>query len=192
MRDLIVSAGKKRKLYDIPAAAPASACCHSGRGASSSVCVVGRLEGLWAERATSGEFSFRNKRVTVSFEPNHAALPPDSLISVPSWPCQNPRNPWWWKTSRITASGLGARRTIPSVDVATGTWILHLTSSTGVRTRLVKAPAIAPVSQNAESGRGFSRSYRPAAKRDSRPTRSQKNKDEFSRAAPNRGALMPR
>jgi hypothetical protein len=35
MRDFMVSAGKKRKLYDIPAEAPATACCHKGRGASS-------------------------------------------------------------------------------------------------------------------------------------------------------------
>ena len=32
MRDLIVSAGKKRKLYDTPAEAPAMDCCHSGSG----------------------------------------------------------------------------------------------------------------------------------------------------------------
>ena len=35
MRDLIVSAGKKRKLYAMPAEAPASACCQSGSGANS-------------------------------------------------------------------------------------------------------------------------------------------------------------
>lgn len=39
----------------------------------------------------------------------------------------------------------------------TGTWILHFTSSTGVRTREVNAPEMAPVSQRAERGRGFSR-----------------------------------
>lgn len=35
MRDFIVSAGKKRKLYDMPAEAPARACCHRGSGGRS-------------------------------------------------------------------------------------------------------------------------------------------------------------
>lgn len=43
IRDLIVSAGKKRKLYDIPAEAPATACCQSGRGARPVSDVVGRF-----------------------------------------------------------------------------------------------------------------------------------------------------
>jgi hypothetical protein len=46
-------------------------------------------------------------------------------------------------------------RTIP--PSSDGTWILHFTSSTGVKTRLVKAPEIAPVSQRAERGRGWLR-----------------------------------
>lgn len=34
IRDLMVSAGKKRKLYETPADAPATACCQSGSGFS--------------------------------------------------------------------------------------------------------------------------------------------------------------
>ena len=56
MRDLIVSAGKKRKLYDMPAEAPASACCQSGSGASSLESVVGRLAGLCGDKTVDFEF----------------------------------------------------------------------------------------------------------------------------------------
>ena len=73
-----------------------------------------------------------------------------------------------------------------------GTWILHFTSSTGVRTREVNAPEIAPVSHNAERGSGVSRWYMPDLKNDSRATRSQKKSELVSRAAPTRGALIPR
>jgi hypothetical protein len=53
----------------------------------------------------------------------------------------------------MTANGVGATRT----TLSAGTWILHFTNSTGVRTRDVNAPDIAPVSQSAESGSGLSR-----------------------------------
>lgn len=136
MRDLIVSAGKKRKLYDIPADAPARACCHSGRGRIS---VVGFVL----------EFHLRKRRVAVSLLPNQAAHPPVSRIRVPSCPFQNPRMPWCLNTSRMTDRGVGA--------MPEGTWILHFTSSTGVSTMLVNAPEMAPVSQSADNGRGVSR-----------------------------------
>ena len=99
---------------------------------------------------------WRKRRVTVSLLPNQAAQPPVSRINVPSCPCQNPRSPWCRNTSLITARGFSASGTVPGGAVA-GTWILHFTSSTGVRTKLVKAPEMAPVSQRAERGSGVSR-----------------------------------
>lgn len=72
------------------------------------------------------------------------------------------------------------------------TCILHFTNSTGVNTKLVAAPDIAPVSHNADSGSGFSLEYNADLKSPSRATLSQKNKDEVSSAAPTRGAEMPR
>jgi hypothetical protein len=62
----------------------------------------------------------------------------------------------------------------------------------GVNTRLVNAPEIAPVNQSAERGSGWSREYKADLKSTSRPTRSQKNSEEVSSAAPIRGADMPR
>ena len=144
------------------------------------------------EDGTFLELRWRNSKVTVSLLPNQAAQPPVSRMSVPSCPFQNPRRPWCLKTSRMTAIGVGERCTMPSVLALAGTWILHFTSSTGVRTRLVNAPDMAPVSQSAESGSGFSRWYRPAVKNASRATRSQKKREDVSRAAPTRGADMPR
>lgn len=102
-------------------------------------------------------FRWRKRRVAVSLLPNQAAHPPVSLIKVPNCPCQKPRMPWWWNTSRMTCKGVGARWTIPSLELEIGTWILHFTSSTGVRTREVNAPEIAPVSQSADRGSGLSR-----------------------------------
>ena len=116
-----------------------------------------RLGDVWVGLGVSGEaraFRRRKREVTVSLDPNQAAQPPVSRIRVPSCPFQNPRIPWWRNTSLITAKGVGA--TALAVEV-TGTWILHFTSSTGVRTREVNAPEMAPVSQRAERGRGFSR-----------------------------------
>jgi hypothetical protein len=72
------------------------------------------------------------------------------------------------------------------------TCILHFTNSTGVSTKLVKAPDIAPVSHNADNGSGFSLEYKADLKSPSRATLSQKNRDEVSRAAPKRGAEIPR
>jgi len=92
----------------------------------------------------------------------------------------------------MTLRGVGPRRPAVVVDEECGTWILHLTSSTGVRTRDVKAPDMAPVSHSAESGSGFSRWYIPDRKNVSRATRSQKKSELVSRAAPTRGALIPR
>ena len=56
----------------------------------------------------------------------------------------------------------------------------------------MNAPDMAPVSQSAERGSGFSRWYKPAVKNASRATRSQKKREDVSRAAPTRGADMPR
>lgn len=56
----------------------------------------------------------------------------------------------------------------------------------------MNAPEMAPVSHNADSGRRFSLLYNPAEKRASLPTRSQKKRELVSRAAPTRGALIPR
>ena len=151
MRDLIVSAGKKRKLYDIPADAPATACCHSGSGCNSRL-VVGKFFCGVRVGAREEAFHFRNNNETVSLLPNQAAHPPVSRISVPSCPCQNPLIPWCRHTSLITANGFGAICTTP--EDGAGTWILHFTSSTGVSTRLVNAPEMAPVSHSAESGSG--------------------------------------
>lgn len=78
MRDLMVSAGKKRKLYDMPAEAPATACCQRGSGANSTAMeeeVDGVIERLFQRWKSS---------VAVSFEPNQAAQPPVSRIRVPS------------------------------------------------------------------------------------------------------------
>lgn len=146
----------------MPAEAPATACCQSGRGARPSSDVVGRFwclsdEGEEVDSGVFLELRWRNSKVTVSLLPNQAAQPPVSRMSVPNCPFQNPRRPWCLKTSRMTAIGVGERCTIPSVLALAGTWILHLTSSTGVRTRLVNAPEMAPVSQSAERGSGFSR-----------------------------------
>jgi len=116
---------------------------------------VGRFWGLGTEGEEEEEFHRRKRSVTVSFDPNQAAHPPVSRIRVPSCPCQNPRSPWCLNTSRITARGRGAIATVPGAEA--GTWILHFTSSTGVRTRLVKAPEMAPVSQRAERGSGWVR-----------------------------------
>jgi hypothetical protein len=121
--------------------------------------VVGRFCGFEGEGDGDGDgdeeveaFHRRKRSVAVSFEPNQAAQPPVSRIRVPSCPCQKPLRPWWRKTSRITASGRGAIATVPGAEA--GTWILHFTSSTGVRTKLVNAPEMAPVSQRAERGSG--------------------------------------
>ena len=84
IRDFMVSAGKKRKLYDMPAVAPASACCHSGRGSRSGVEAIEEWEGVCEgeERA----LNLRNATVTVSLLPNQAAQPPVSRMRVPSCP----------------------------------------------------------------------------------------------------------
>lgn len=87
IRDLIVSAGKKRKLYDIPADAPAMACCQRGSGAISAGIVDGEV--VAEERDVDGREDFWElrrwkRRVTVSLEPNQAAQPPVSRINVPS------------------------------------------------------------------------------------------------------------
>lgn len=98
IRDLIVSAGKKMKLYDTPADAPAIICCHTGSGSarafSLSACVLACFVLIC-----------RNIAVTVSLAPNQAADPPVSRISVPIWPCQKPLMPSWRKTLRTTAKG---------------------------------------------------------------------------------------
>ena len=171
------------------------ACCHNGSGTSALPSATGfeGPRGFVEEpgRCEGRAFSFRKANVTVSFVPNHAALPPVSRIRVPSWPCQKPRKPWCRNTSLITLSGVCARPALSPEPVA-GTWILHFTSSTGVKSKLVNAPLNAPVRNSADSGRGLSRSYSPALKNVSRPTRSQKKREDVSRAAPTRGALIPR
>lgn len=69
---------------------------------------------------------------------------------------------------------------------------MHLTSSTGVRMRLVKAPEKPPVNQRADKESSESRGAKPDEYKRLRPMRSKKKRDEFSRAAPTSGAEMPR
>lgn len=80
----------------------------------------------------------------------------------------------------------------PSALVAVGTCILHLTSSTGVRTREVTAPATPPVQNNAERGKGTSELYNPEANSTFCAACSETKRLLFSNAAPTNGALIPR
>lgn len=129
--------------------------------------------------------------VVVSLAPNQAEQPPASRISVPSCPCQKPRRPSCLNTSRMTGIGRrGGADDDPSARV--GAWILHLTSSIGVRTKDVKAPEKAPVTQSSGRDRPFSREDRPVTKRVSRPKLSKRKRLLVSAAAPTRGALIPR
>lgn len=75
----------------MPAEAPAIACCHNGSGPS----VLSSATGAAGEMLADEDllFRWRKAKVTVSFVPNQAALPPVSRISVPNWPFQNPRKP---------------------------------------------------------------------------------------------------
>lgn len=94
IRDLTVSAGKNRKLYDMPAEAPANACCHNGSGARALPRATGFEDAMRVfSLAEALEFQCRKAKVTVSLLPNQAAHPPVSRISVPSCPFQNPRMP---------------------------------------------------------------------------------------------------
>lgn len=61
----------------------------------------------------------------------------------------------------MTEMGFSGALTTPTS--VSGTWILHFTSSIGVRRKEVKAPEKAPVNQSAERGRLWSREERPAA-----------------------------
>lgn len=92
----------------MPAEAPATACCQRGRETSSvdRDGEVGANEREEDDGVYDVEFRWRNKSVTVSLEPNQAAQPPVSLMSVPNWPFQNPRMPWCRKTSLMTDSGV--------------------------------------------------------------------------------------
>lgn len=85
---------------------------------------------------------------------------------------------------------VGTLGTVPST--LAGTWTLHLTSSMGVRTTEVKAPAKAPVNHKAGKGRTRSREQYPEAYTASRPRRSKRKRLLVSAAAPKRGALIPR
>ena len=134
----------------MPADAPATACCQSGSASAA------RSRSRSSSVAARRSFHWRNSIEVVSLDPNQAAHPPDSRIKVPSWPCQKPRSPWCRKMSRMTGMGLSGARTTPPSPFS-GTWILHLTSSTGVRMKDVMAPEKAPVVQSAESGSGWSR-----------------------------------
>lgn len=128
--------------------------------------------------------------VTVSLAPNQAEPPPASRIRVPSWPCQKPFRPSCRKTSLMTGIGRRGARLDPSPSP--GAWILHLTSSMGVRTKEVNAPENAPVSQRSGSDRPFSREAKPLKKNNSRPRLSKTKRLLVSAAAPTRGALIPR
>jgi len=110
-------------------------------------------------------------------------------MSVPSWPCQKPLIPSCRYTSRITATGRKGATGAPS-DTA-GAWILHLTSSMGVRTKEVKTPDIAPVNHSDGSDSSLSREAIWARYRSSRPTFSNRKRLLVSAAAPNKGALIP-
>ncbi len=101
----------------MPAEAPATACCHNGRGGGSS----GEVMDSEIERGDERAFHCRNNKVTVSLLPNQAAHPPVSRIKVPNCPFQNPRIPWCLHTSRITLNGLGATLAAPSALPCTGT-----------------------------------------------------------------------
>lgn len=126
----------------------------------------------------------------VSLAPNQAEQPPASRIRVPSWPCQKPRSPSCLNTSRIT--GIGRRCGADEPSARVGAWILHLTSSIGVRTKDVNAPENAPVTHSSGRDSPFSREDRPVKKRVSRPRLSKRKRLLVSAAAPTRGALMPR
>lgn len=129
---------------------------------------------------------------TVSLLPNHAAQPPVSRINVPICPCQKPMRPWWRKTLRMMEEIVSCFVIKPSALVAVGTCILHLTSSTGVRTREVTAPATPPVQNNAERGKGTSELYNPEANSTFCAACSETKRLLFSNAAPTNGALIPR
>jgi len=92
--------------------------------------------------------------------------------------------------SRITLSGRRDWAACPSM--VAGTWILHLTNSTGVKTNEVKTPENAPVNQRAERGSSQPRGDSPKLWTVSRPILSKKKRLLVSSAAPTSGAEMPR
>lgn len=181
MRDLIVSAGKNRKLYDIPADAPDTACCHNGSAGRLVPCSCGGAVPFFS-------LCLRKSIDTVSLLPNQAAPPPDSRIKVPICPCQKPMRPWCLKTLRMMA---GMVRCFVIAPSTLGTCILHFMSSTGVRTSEVIAPATPPVKNKAERGNGASVLYSPDANSSFWTACSETNRLLFSNAAPTSGALIP-
>jgi len=163
--DLMQSAGNRTTLYMTPAPAPAVMSSHALRSP-----LVTRPPSLsdTSPRATRRSINHRDRTSNVV---NHAASPPVSRMRVPVWPSHRPRTPYSRRIERVTVSapgiGAGAGRTneggmaraagacaAPATACAADeaakpsaamfeTCILHLTSSTGVRTNETAAPATA-------------------------------------------------
>ena len=141
---LTVSAGNNARLYNIPALAPDKADSQSKRSFFVSCLPSATSSGCFLERWE------RRRPAVNSFEPNHAAEPPVSRMSVPVWPSHNPRKPVVLMTVLRTSIGPGSFATcgvcgIVPLNCAAGmgetegggvasiwTCILHFTSSMGV------------------------------------------------------------